>query len=182
MRFILALVLSLLATIASAGELVSNPDFTPSATAPKAGYLRAATSWGGTGQKNVGVVSGAARGLWLGVTTPVFNGSLSRTGWDVAPNTSQPIKVPAGCPQQTVTIGYGFVGSAPYPGQTNDLVLAIGSQRFSFPWAAGDHAATVTTSIPAGGALVDLSFSMGARQMTGGTAGIKVSSLSINCP
>lgn len=166
------------ATAASA-DLISNGDFAAATTAPKSGYLRAATSWAGSGQKNVGV--DASGGLWLGVTTPVFTGNLSRTGWDVVPNASQTIKVPAGCKSASLSYQVEFVGALPQPGA--GLRISVGKQSALVGWSASPRSETVALqALPAGSALVDLASIQGARQVSGVRAGIIVRSLHLTCP
>jgi hypothetical protein len=160
----------------AATSLISNGSFAPATTTPKAGYMQAVTGWSGTGMKNVG----ADNGLWLGVTTSVFNGSLSRTGWDLTPNANQSIKVPAGCTAPTLNVNVEFVGASPEAG--SGLRVTVGTQTALVGWSSSPRIESVKLSaLPAGALLVDLASIKGAKQVSGVRNGIRVHELAVSC-
>jgi hypothetical protein len=162
---------------AAGSNLLVNSTFTPSA-APKAGYLPMASSWSGSGQKNVG--TDPAGGLWLGVTTPVFSGSVSSLGWDVAPNASQTVKVPAGCKAPKLAYEVEFTGAAPQSG--SGLKISVGTKRTTINWSATPVAGSFALkALPAGTVVVDLASVKGTKQITGVRAGILVKSVELTC-
>ncbi|MEX8518231.1 MAG: hypothetical protein AB3X44_06925 [Leptothrix sp. (in: b-proteobacteria)] len=163
---------------AAGSNLLVNSAFTPSTTAPKAGYLPVASSWSGSGQKNVG--TDPAGGLWLGVTTPVFSGNVNRLGWDVAPNASQSVKVPAGCKAPKLAYQVEFTGAAPQSG--SGLKISVGTQSTTINWSATPVAGSFALkALPAGPVAVDLASVKGTKQITGVRAGILVKSVELTC-
>lgn len=166
------------ASAAVATNLVANGSFAATAAKPRPGHLPAATQWGGSGQKNVG--ADASGGLWLGVTTPVFSGNLSRTGWDTVPNASQTVKIPAACGSAALTYKVEFVGAAPVAG--SGFRIKVGKVSHTVPWSETPVSTSVTLgALSAGSTLVDLAYSTGAKQINGVRAGILVKELALTC-
>lgn len=168
----------------AATNLITNPTFTPSATQPKAFYLKSITDWMSTGTKSVGWDSTDAQGgLWLSQTRSISTGSASNLGWTTAKAQSLTV-IPATCHQQTVTAQFYFRGLDPYVPTQSGLEVNYGSSVAKVKWQPSNSLQTLTftTSEPAGTVMATLTTIMGLKQVSGIRAGIEVVDFQVTCP